>query len=144
MSELVIAPASASEVIFVYDSWIKGWRTSRWAGCIPNNVFHQTTKDAIHQLLTRGANLHVARSGGRALGWLCHEATEDGRLVVHAAYVKSAYRGFPVLDALVAHACADGATCPGFYTYRTDFLERGLRDLNKGPWTHAPEIARRK
>jgi hypothetical protein len=135
--QLDISPATKEEIPLVYDSWIKGWRTSRWAGCIPNNLFHKVTKDAIHQLLTRGANLYVARAGGRVLGWICYETSSDGRLIVHSAYVKSIYRGYPILEHLLQFA---GQIQPGFYTYRTDYLQAAIGH----GWVHAPEIARRK
>lgn len=144
LPDLELSTPTADEIPFIYDSWIKNWRTSRFAGCIPNNKFHGYTRDAINELVLRGAHLMVARRLGRVLGWVCYEARE-GRLVVHSAYVKSAYRGYPILPRLIEEAESRAhAEAPGFYTYRTDYLTEALAGLGKGTWSHAPEIARRK
>lgn len=140
-SEVAIRPATPDDMGFVWDSWLKSWRKSPWAGCIPNNLYFETTRSAIEQLVGRGATFLVAclaAEPDKILGWCCHELSQDTtpRTVVHYVYVKDPYLSLGIAGQLVNGL--PGAK-PGFYSHRY----RQVAEACPG-WRHAPEIARRK
>jgi len=127
-------PATADELSLVFDSWLNSWRTSRHAGCIPNNLYFSTTRTVIEDLIARGATILVCDAGKTLKGWICGEV-KDGRSVVHYLYCKDPYLRSGVEDRLLD---ALPGKKPGWFTF---YLHRFGKDRS---WTHAPEIARRK
>lgn len=120
----------------VFDSWLKSWRTSKWAGVIPNNLYFEVQRTLIEDLLARGCHLKIAYPEGRPdiiLGWVCAEEKE-GKTVLHYLYTKDPFIGLGIPDLLLA--ALPGAK-PGFVTHKL-----GLKELKE--WRHTPEMARRK
>lgn len=137
-SEITFRKPHQGDFKFVFDSWLRSWRTSPWAGCIPNNVYYPLTRSAIEQLVGRGAEFIVAclaKAPERILGWVCYEQAGPEALV-HYCYVKDPYLPLGIGEQLVGQV---PGTKPGFYTYRY----RQVVEACKG-WRHVPEIARRK
>lgn len=127
------------DVALVNDTWSKSFRDSPWAGVIPNNMYHEVTRQTITGLMARGARFIVAcriDDPDQVLGWLCHEDVPGGS-AVHYLFVKGPYRRQGLASELLRRL----GTPPDarrFYTHRT-------RNSGHFPgWTHAPEIARRK
>ncbi len=136
MESDVIRPLNTSdvkEVSLVFDSWLNSWRTSRYAGVIPNNLYYSTTRSLIEDLITRGAQVLVCDAGPTVKGWVCYEV-KNGKTVCHMSYVKDCYLRSGVEEQLMA---ALPGTSPGFMT----FYQPRLAKLG---WSHTPEIARRK
>lgn len=126
---------------YVLDSWLAAYRTSPWAGAIPNNLYHSTYREAINQLLQRGARVLVVRNAANPellLGWICFELTERKELVVHFAYVKPAYRRNGIYKALVGSLLKHSQQTRYFFTYRTP-QSKYLTGC-----TFRPEISRRR
>lgn len=117
----------------VYDSWLNSWRTSRYAGVVPNNLYYDTTRAAIAGLIARGATVLMAEYKGELLGYICGEV-KDGKTVHHYTYVKDPFLRRGVEEALLARL---PGTKPGWFTFAQ---ERFLREKQ---WKHAPEMARR-
>ncbi len=140
-NEIAYRNASGDDISFIFDSWLRSWRKSPWAGCIPNNLYFPLTRSTIEQLVARGAEFKVAclaADPDKILGWVCYELSQDTtpRTVVHYVYTKDPYLNLGIGPALVASLA--GAK-PGFYTHRY----RQVSEACPG-WRHAPEIARRK
>jgi hypothetical protein len=101
---------------FVLDGWIRSWRTSPWAGCIPNNLIWETTRSCIAGLLVRGARVDVAavtRTDGseRLVGFICWEPG-----VLHYVFVKrTGFRGLGI----GRHLVRTFFDRPGIITHRT-------------------------
>ncbi len=126
-----------ADLSLVFDSWMRSWRSSKWAGVIPNNLYFETMRTLIEDLITRGAKITVAAhqdDPDLILGWACYEIKE-GRTVLHYLYIRDAYVGSSqsIFDELLAKMPGDK---PGFLTFKLPH-----KDLKT--WTHAPEIARR-
>lgn len=120
----------------VFDSWLKSWRISKFAGVIPNHLYFETQRTLIEDLIARGAVIKVAYPTGREdiiLGWACSEVKE-GKCVLHYLYTKDPFIGLGIPDLLLAALPGDK---PGFLTHKLH-----LKELKE--WRHAPEIARRK
>jgi hypothetical protein len=133
--------ATPEDVPFVMDSWMKSWRKSPWAGCIPNNRYYDVTRDGIEQLIARGATLEIAcnpTNPKQIFGWVCRELTTDDPAVcvIHYCYVKDPFLRMGVGETLVARS---PGRQPGYYTY----AYRQVKDSCGREWKHAPEISRR-
>lgn len=124
---------------FILDSWLSSYKLSKWAGCVPNNLYVPTHEVAIEQLLGRGARVRaiVAKDApDQLLAWVCYEPWQRG-LVVHYAYCKEIYRRNGLVKGLLAdigYKYGDRA----YNTFRTTYCKYfpGFR--------YAPELARKK
>ncbi len=146
MSEVRVAyrDATAADVPLIMDSWLNSWRTSPWAGIIPNNTYYPLTRRVIEQLIMRGAKLTVACKEDKPdviLGWACTEQTneQDPHAVIHYIYVKDAYVKLRSIGRGFVSRCAGKK--PGLYTFRSRQTEDLCREAG---FRHAPEVARRK
>jgi hypothetical protein len=135
------SPAAALDIKFIRDSWLASYRTSPWAGAVPNNLYQEVYTNAIDQLLARGAKLLVVRNPANkdlVIAWACFELTGRGEVVVHFAYTKPVYRRNgacrALLNAILKHANQERF----FVTYKTAHT-RYFKNA-----TFRPEIARRK
>lgn len=129
-----LRPVNASDLNFIFDTWMKTWRESKWAGTIPNHLFYDTQRKLIEDLLIRGARIVVAHEEhdhSRILGWACGE-TKEGKTVLHYVYTRRKD------DGLTA-ALVDGllGAKPGFITHK-------IPGKKFKAWKHLPELARRK
>lgn len=129
-----VRACAEDEIKFVYDAWLNSWRTSRYAGVIPNHLYYETTRATIDELIARGASVLVAMSEGEILGFICGEL-KDGKKVHHYTYVKDAFLRKGVEERLLAELPGTG---PGWFTFAQSQF---LKDKS---WKHAPEIARRQ
>lgn len=133
--------ARKEDVNFIFDSWLKSWRKSKYAGVIPNNLYYSTYRSTIENLVARGAELTVAcpeNNDDHILGWICHEKTSDSFAVIHYLYVKDPFMKQGI-DGLLLD-CVGGSK-PGFYTFNYAQVANVCR---KDGWRWTPEIARRK
>lgn len=134
--EIRVRDREPEDLALVFDSWLKTWRTSKWAGVIPNHLYFETQRVLIEDLIGRGAVIKLAYPDGRPdviLGWACGEVKE-GKTVLHYLYTKDPFIGLGIPELLLAALPGDK---PGFITHRLP-----LKDLKE--WRHTPEIARRK
>jgi hypothetical protein len=129
-----VRPWCEDDARFVYQTWLDSWRTSRYAGVIPNNLYYETTRTAIEDLIGRGATVIVAELDGELLGFACGEV-KDGKKVHHYTYVKDPFLRKGVEERLLASLPGDR---PGWFTFAQ------TRFLKDKQWKHAPEIARRQ
>lgn len=140
-----IRPAKPEDMSFVFDSWLKSWRTSKYSGVVPNNLYFDTYRSTIENVIGRGSSIVVATAQNNEdhiLGWACFETTPDGRAVVHYLYVKDPYLKFGIPDKLLEYLEGDK---PGFYTFNYPQVTDALKYRWPGvKWGWAPEIARRK
>lgn len=134
--EILTRPAKAQDLNFVFDSWMKSWRVSKWSGTIPNHLYYETQRTLIEDLIARGAKIVIAYPEGydeTILGWACGEE-KAGKAVLHYVYVKDPFLGLGIPTRLVSIL---PGTKPGFVTHVLPY-----RELSK--WQHTPEMARRK
>jgi ribosomal protein S18 acetylase RimI-like enzyme len=136
-----VRTARKSDIKFVLDSWSKSYRTSPWAGVVPNNKWHDLIRDLITQLVARGAVIHVAAddtNDDHILGWVCTEK-RGNEMVLHYAWVRPEKRAQGIATRLIDESTDRPSECKWFYTCRTN-LSRGITQ----GMVFAPAIARRK
>lgn len=134
--DLNVRKVKPGDLNFIFDSWMKSWRESKWAGTTPNHLYYNVQRELIEGLIHRGATLLVVSPAGQddiILGWACGEE-KDGASVLHYLYVKDPFIGFDLDRALLD---ALPGTKPGFITHK-------LTGKEWKAWRHTPEMARRK
>ena len=134
--EILIRKRISTDLPFIFDSWMKSWRISKWAGTIPNHLYFETQRVLIEDLIARGAWIVVAYPTGQLdtiIGWACCEQKDD-KCVLHYVYVKDPYMNLGVVEKLLD---ALPGRKPGYLTHKI-----GVKELKE--WRHTPEMARRK
>lgn len=129
-----VRPFTQDDVPFIFNSWLKSFRTSPFAGVIPNHLYYEVYRTTIEDLIARGAEVLVACDSAketRILGYICFEPN-----CLHYLYVKDPYLKLGVSDLLITES---GLLPTAFYTFKYRQVESALP---QGKWV--PEIARRK
>ncbi len=131
---------TADELNFVFDSWARSFQKSKWAGCIPNNLYDSVSRTASAEIIDRGARVTVAveeqTDGTRNIcGYVVWEPKHRA---VHFVYVKRALRGFGIGKRLLNFATA-GAREGWCYTHKTNAADKFARGM-----VHEPCFARAK
>lgn len=118
------------------NSYLKSWRSSPFAGTIPNDLYYDTQRRTLTDLLQRGAQLKVAyspESEADILGWILAEEKE-GQCVLHYLYVVDSPLKSTVPSTLLN---AVPGSKPGIITHAINL--KGFKS-----WKLIPEIARRQ
>lgn len=137
----LLEPARAADMDYIRESWIRAYRVSPWAGCIPNNLVSSVYTQAIDDLIQRGARLLTIRNPAnpqQLLGFCCYEITPRREAVVHFAFVKPTFRRLGACNAMLAYVLAAVPERRFFITFRTA-ASKYFKNC-----TFRPEIARRK
>lgn len=139
-NNLLIRRASPPDISRILKWWLGSFRTSRWAGVVPNNRYKPVYAETIRQLLARGSTLEVAcleEQPSLLAGFCCSEQTPRDR-ILHYVFVRPHLR-----QGGVARKLLDSAGLlrgiPFAYTFRT----RDMQYLQAGSY-HMPELARRR
>lgn len=127
---------TAEELKLVYDAWANSFRKSPWAGCVPNHLYDQVSREVAKSILDRGARVvvDVTPIAGREEEYpavrrvMGYAVLEPDRRVLHWLFVKRDFRGTGVGTRLLEHACPDGEWC---YTFRTRASEGFLNKHGK-------------
>lgn len=132
---LVSRNSQAEDLSYVYDTWLNSWRSSPWAGTVPNHLYFDTQRATIAGLLARGASVRVCHFPGSpdlVQGWCCYEVKGE-TTVLHYIYVADPY----LEPAITQHFKDSVLGDRGLVTH-----QQCKRTFRK--WKHVPEIARRK
>lgn len=88
------------EFSLVIDSWVRSFRKSPWAGCVPNHLWDQVMRTSIAELLNRALVIVAVKEledGTRRV--MGYSVAEPG--VLHWLYVKDDYRRLGIGKALL-------------------------------------------
>ena len=124
---------------FVLNAWLEGYRRSKFAGTVPNNLFDRVYSTAIQQLIDRGMQIDLLVAADddldQKLGFIAYETAQNGTLVVHWLYVKTEFREKGLAHFMRSSVSPSEAF---LYTFRTSYSRYFKKAI------HAPAIARRK
>lgn len=90
---VIVRPAIPADVSFLFSSWLKSFRDSRFAASITTTIFYTEHHKVVERLL-KTCEVYVAcnpKDQTELYGYICGEKV-DGILVVHYCYVKHTYR----------------------------------------------------
>lgn len=147
---------TVDEFKLVKDAWANSFRKSPWAGCIPNHLYDQVSRESIRSILDRGARVLVAVTPihgredefpavRRVMGY---SVSEPHRGILHWLYVKAGpdglgYRGVGIGRAILERTILEfNPNVEWTYTFRTRASERFLNG-GDGPRFHWDPIPAR-
>jgi GNAT superfamily N-acetyltransferase len=120
--------AQEDDVPLIYDSWMKSFKSSRFAQTVDPNVYYPEQHSVISYLLARTqVVLAVSDEAEKQIyGYLCYDPSQ-GPLILHYCYVKQPYRGFGIATKLISTVLKQDQ--PFYYTHDTgemrSLLEKG-------------------
>ncbi len=119
----------ADEFNFVFDSYARSFKKSKWAGCVPNHLYDSVSRACMSEIIDRGARVVVAVEGEdgarRIVGY---SITEPVKKTVHYIYVKRDLRGLGIGHRLLDEA-TDGDLAGWVYTHKTGACDRFFRGM---------------
>lgn len=139
VAHLVSSKLSSRHAPMVLETWAQTYRTSKWAGTVPNNLFTSTLAETIRQLFLRGAQGYCFEDNGELLAYAVVERTRLDEPVVHYVWVHPGCRWRGLATDLLTSAGINTRQF-FFYTHRTKFCSLPLFHNGR----HEPAIARRK
>lgn len=123
---MIFDAPQADEFPFVFDSWARSYRRSRWAGTIPNHLYDTVSREGSKGIIDRpNTRVVVAVAPGDERRVMGYYVAEPG--VLHWLYVKQAFRRMGIGRSLLAHADAQFELKE--YTHRTNASAGFLRGL---------------
>lgn len=137
-SQVQIRNATEADVPFIFNSWLKSYRSSNSVKNISNPVYFEFQHKVIEKLLTRSQVYMLCASDdpSQVYGYLVCEEIEQVP-VLHYCYVKYAFRGMKLCSMLMKHAKLDKQR-GGFYTYETHAI---TKLLGKSAFVYNPYLA---
>lgn len=130
-----------ADMALVLETWVGTFRTSKYAGVIPNNEYKRITSECIRQLVARGSRGFVATdtdNPASVLGYVIAERTRLDEPVIHYCWVREGKRHQGIGTALRSKVVLPADKF--FYTFRTAACKSSV--FCNG--AHEPAIARRR
>lgn len=137
-SKVRIRKATEADVPFIFSSWLRSYRTSRFAGEMNNTIYFSEHHKVIQRLL-QSCEVYIAcseKDGTDIYGWICAERVQ-GIFCLHFVYVKHTYRNLGI-GKMLLNAYAHEPGLASVYTHQTVMA---LRLAAKFNMTYSPYIA---
>lgn len=127
-SQVQIRTANESDVPFIFNSWLKSYRSSNAAKNISNPVYFDFHHKLLENILQRSNVLVLCDTADTAqvFGYIVAQDL-DGVKVLHYAYVKFAFRGMGLANMLLTEAGLSKQV-GGFYTHETGVGQKLVGD----------------
>lgn len=122
--------AEQSDVSFIFNSWLKSFRSSRFASTLTSTIYFQEHHKVLERILSL-SDIDIAYVEGdpnTIIGYICH-AVSCNIFILHYAYVKHTFRGLGIFKALLEEAQHDPQYA-GVYTHHTKAMEKQAPKLN--------------
>lgn len=99
---ILLRPANAEDVGFIFNSWLKSFRNSEYASEIPNEIYFSEHHKLIERLLQKYEVIVAANpeDPSQIYGFICAGLT-DGVFTLHYVYVKHTFRRMGIGAALL-------------------------------------------
>ena len=88
---------------FIYSTWLKSYRQSDWAKDMSNDVFFNTHKEIVMDLIEKATVMMIVdeEDDQHLIGYVCYE-TVGVHSLIHFVYVKFNYRKLGLLSAVIS------------------------------------------
>lgn len=139
-SGAIIRPWSEADNNFVYSSWLRSFKTSHYAGSLPDNLYWPAYQVALEQILTQPNTRCLVACNpefpDQIFGYIVFD--EPGE-VVHYVYVKGPFRKLGIGSELLRFATNGRAEVS--YTFRTPDVQHLSKKVRM---VFRPKLVRRK
>jgi hypothetical protein len=134
-----IRDAKPEDLNFLLNSWLKSFKSSKWAGSISDKAYWPAYQETLSELLQRSQVrvAHPTTDEDQILAYIVSEEL-SGRTVVHYLYTKAVFRRMGLAKALLADVLNTNTFT---YTFRTAAARWIPGELHA---TFDPRIARKK
>lgn len=125
----MLRDVTADDLPFIYNSWLKSFKSSPWAKSIPTSIYYANHKEVIAKILPK-AIIMVACNPEDQSQIFGYAVFTPGRIIaLHYVYVKQPYRRLGIAQVLFEFARASHMrTFPMIATHVTDVWSQVLRD----------------
>lgn len=116
--------ATAEDVPFIFNSWLKSFKYSLWCRNIPSSIYFAEHHKLIERLL-KECNVVVAcntEDSSQIFGFLCGQHVEN-IFCLHYIYVKHSFRNLGIAKAMLNSFSHDPSTA-SVYTHHTRVAEK--------------------
>jgi ribosomal protein S18 acetylase RimI-like enzyme len=119
-----IRPAIAEDAPFIFNSWLKSYRSSHFARYIVNTVYFTEHHKIIEKLIKENKVLVACNPEDptQLYGYIC-AGTVEGFFVCHYIYVKHTYRNMGIGKALL-NSFEHDPSVAGIYSHHTRIADR--------------------
>jgi hypothetical protein len=135
---IAIRKAAPSDISFIFSSWLKSFRDSRFASAITTTIYYTEHHKVVERLL-KTCDVYVAcnpKDGTELFGYICAEKV-DGILVVHYIYVKNTYRQLGLAKTLL-NQFSHNPSAAAIFTHNTRASEKLASRFN---FVYSPYLA---
>lgn len=101
-SQVQIRAATEKDLGFIFNSWLKSYKSSAYSKFITNPVYYDMHHKVVESILKR-SKVFVAvdpKDTDRIFGYICTEISADTH-IVHYAYVKETFRKMGIFRLLI-------------------------------------------
>jgi len=116
---ILLRPANAADVGFLFNAWLKSFRNSEFASSIPNEIYYSEHHKVIENLL-QNYQVVIAcnqEDTSQIYGFICAGLT-DTIFTVHYLYVKHTFRKLGIATELL-NSFGRNSEYVGIYTHKT-------------------------
>jgi GNAT superfamily N-acetyltransferase len=126
------------ELAFIFDSWSNSYRKSPFAGCTPNHLYDQVSRECMRTIMDRGALVICAVTPiadkedeyPSVRRVMAYSVSEPDRKVLHWLYVKKDYRGVGVGRELLTATVPTAEMNTWIYTHKMRASTKFLRGMH--------------
>lgn len=114
-----LRPAIQEDVPFIFNAWLRSYRTSDFARNIDSKIYYSEQHNLIERLLQKSETLVIVSEtdSTQIYGFICSTKT-DGILTIHYLYVKHSFRKLGLARSLLQVAKHDPSIA-SVYTHET-------------------------
>lgn len=118
-----IRPANAEDVSFIFNSWLKSFRSSNHARGVCNTVYFAEQHKLIERLVKSSQVIIACNPADptQLYGYIC-AGSQDGIFCLHYLYVKHSFRGLGIAKILI-NAFEHDFNAAGIFTHMTKPME---------------------
>lgn len=127
--KVFLRPANEEDISFIFNSWLRSFRTSFFARSVVNSIYFTEQHKVIENCLKTSECIVACNPDypSQVYGWICAEKI-DGIFCLHYLYVKHDFRKLGIARILFnAFEHGEGA---GIFTHYTKSCERLSIKLN--------------
>jgi ribosomal protein S18 acetylase RimI-like enzyme len=116
---ILLRPANKDDIGFIFNSWLKSYKSSKFTEQIPNEIYYAEHHKIIENLLQQ-YNVIIAANQedpNQLYGFICAGLT-DGIFTLHYLYVKHTFRRMGIANSLL-NAFEHNSDYAAIYTHKT-------------------------
>jgi len=127
---IILRPATESDIGFIFNSWLKSYRSSAFAKSIINEVYFENHHKIIERLVQENQVIIACdeKDSNQFYGYICAGKVQD-HFICHYMYVKHSFRGLGIGTELLNYFDHDIESI-SIYTHHTRICDKVAEKYN--------------